>query len=148
MTSAIWGEQGNPDLLAIGNIANVVNNRGQVAGVSAMSGNTATHAFLWTRERGKMLDLGTLPGDVNSAALGINDRGEMVGASFGAAGPINGNPRAFLWKDGGMTDLNDLIPAEFAITSSHCLWYQRCWRDRRLWRDEQRRSSRFPCDSL
>jgi probable HAF family extracellular repeat protein len=105
------GGTGNPDLLAIGNVANVVNNRGQVAGVAAMSGNTTTHAFLWTKERGKMLDLGTLPGDVNSAALGINDRGEMVGASFGAAGPINGNPRAFLWKDGGMTDLNDLIPA-------------------------------------
>jgi probable HAF family extracellular repeat protein len=104
------GGTGNPDLLAIGNVANVVNNRGQVAGVSAMSGNTTTHAFLWTKERGKMSDLGTLSGDVNSAALGINDRGEMVGASFGAAGPINGNPRAFLWKDGRMTDLNDLIP--------------------------------------
>ena len=105
------GGTGNPDLLAIGNVANAINNRGQVAGVSAMSGNTTTHAFLWTKERGKMLDLGTLSGDVNSAALGINDRGEMVGASFGAAGPINGNPRAFLWKDGMMTDLNDLIPA-------------------------------------
>ncbi len=105
------GGTGNPNLLAIGNVANAVNNRGQVAGVSAMSGNTTTHAFLWTKERGKMLDLGTLSGDVNSAALGINDRGEMVGASFGAAGPINGNPRAFLWKDGRMTDLNDLVPA-------------------------------------
>jgi probable HAF family extracellular repeat protein len=105
------GGTGNPDLLAIGNVANAVNNRGQVAGVSAMSGNTTTHAFLWTKERGKMLDLGTLTGDVNSAALGINDRGEMVGASFSAGGPISGNPRPFLWKDGRMTDLNDLVPA-------------------------------------
>ena len=105
------GGTGNPDLLAIGNIANAINNRGQVAGVSAMSGNTTTHAFLWTRERGKMLDLGTLSGDVNSAALGINDRGDVVGASLGAAGPIHGNPRAFLWRNGMMTDLNDLIPA-------------------------------------
>jgi probable HAF family extracellular repeat protein len=105
------GGKGNPDLLAIGNIANAINSRGQVAGVSAMPGNTTTHAFLWTRERGKMLDLGVLSGDVNSAALGINDRGEMVGASFGAVGPINGNPRAFLWRNAMMTDLNDLIPA-------------------------------------
>ena len=105
------GGTGNPDLLAIGNIANVINHRGQVAGVSAMSGNTTTHAFLWTSERGKMLDLGTLSGDVNSAALGINDRGDVVGASFGAAGPINGNPRAFLWRSGVMSDMNDLIPA-------------------------------------
>jgi probable HAF family extracellular repeat protein len=97
--------------LAIGNIANAINSRGQVAGVSAMPGNTTTHAFLWTRERGKMLDLGVLSGDVNSAGLGINDLGEMVGASFGAAGPINGNPRAFLWRDGRMTDLNNLVPA-------------------------------------
>jgi len=102
---------GSPQSNRDGNVANVVNNRGQVAGVSAMSGNTTTHAFLWTKERGKMLDLGTLSGDVNSAALGINDRSEVVGASFGAAGPINGNPRAFLWKDGVMTDLNDLVPA-------------------------------------
>ncbi len=105
------GGKGNPDLLAIGNIANAINSRGQIAGVSAMPGNTTTHAFLWTRERGKMLDLGVLSGDVNSAALGINDGGEMVGASFGAAGPINGNPRAFLWRNGILTDLNDLIPA-------------------------------------
>jgi probable HAF family extracellular repeat protein len=105
------GGTGNPDLLAIGNVANAINNRGQVAGVSAMPGNTTTHAFLWTKERGNMVDLGTLSGDVNSAALGINDHGEIVGASFGPAGPINGNPRAFVWKDGRMMDLNDLIPA-------------------------------------
>ena len=105
------GGKGNPDLLAIGNIANAINSHGQIAGVSAMAGNTTTHAFLWTRERGKMLDLGVLSGDVNSAGLGINDFGEMVGASFGAAGPINGNPRPFLWKNGMMTDLNNLIPA-------------------------------------
>jgi probable HAF family extracellular repeat protein len=61
------------------------------------------HGFLWTRETGKMLDLGTL--DYASVALGINDRGEVVGASLAA----NFSSRAFLWQKGVMTDLNSLI---------------------------------------
>jgi hypothetical protein len=38
------------------------------------------------------LDLCVLSGDVNSAGLGMNERGEMVGASFGAAGTEQGKP--------------------------------------------------------
>ena len=45
----------------------------------------------------------------------MNERGEMVGASFGAAGPNKGHPRAFLWRNGMMTDLNDLIPANASL---------------------------------
>jgi probable HAF family extracellular repeat protein len=55
-----------------------------------------------------MTDLGTLPGDVVfSSALGINNKGQVVGTSRDA----RGNQRAFLWQDGVMTDLNTLIPA-------------------------------------
>jgi probable HAF family extracellular repeat protein len=100
----------NTALLAIGNVAFGINNRGQVVGVSALSGSTTTHAVLWIRDGGKPRDLGTLSGDVNSAGLGINDRGEVVGGSIDG-GVASGNPRAFLWRNGVMTDLNTLVPA-------------------------------------
>jgi probable HAF family extracellular repeat protein len=53
-----------------------------------------------------MQDLGTLPGDVTSGALGMNNKGQVVGGS----NDPNGNGRAVLWQDGVMTDLNSLIP--------------------------------------
>jgi probable HAF family extracellular repeat protein len=96
----------NPALLGVGNAAFAINDKTQVAGVSALSGNTVAHAFLWTRGTG-MRDLGTLPGDVNTAGLGINDQGEVVGPSSDP----DGNLRAYLWNDGVMTDLNTHIPA-------------------------------------
>jgi probable HAF family extracellular repeat protein len=100
----------NTSVLGVGNAAFDINDRAQVVGVSALHGNKTFHAFLWTRETG-MRDLGTLPGDVNSAGLGNNDRGEVVGASID--GPLaTGNPRAFLRQNGVMTDLNALIPAD------------------------------------
>jgi probable HAF family extracellular repeat protein len=97
----------NPELL-IGNIAFSINNRGQVVGTSALPGNTANHAFLWTRETG-MRDLGTLPGDMNSAALAINNLGDIVGGSI-QGNVATGSPRAFLWHNGEMRDLNTLVP--------------------------------------
>jgi probable HAF family extracellular repeat protein len=97
-------------LLGVGNAALAINNRGQVAGTSALSGNTTHHAFLWTWETG-MQDLGILPGDLVSAGLGINNRGQVVGNSVSAPGPPTGNPHPFLWQDGVLADLNTLIPA-------------------------------------
>jgi probable HAF family extracellular repeat protein len=55
-----------------------------------------------------MKDLGVLPGDFNSGAIAINDRGEVVGVS----GDTQGNTRAFIWRNGLMTDLNRLAPAD------------------------------------
>jgi probable HAF family extracellular repeat protein len=83
-----------------------LNNHVQVIGNSDVTGDANFHAFLWARETG-MRDLGTLPGDANSAANGINDAGEVVGISLDASF----NPRAFLWQNDSMTDLNTLIPA-------------------------------------
>jgi len=82
-------------------VANGVNNRGDVVGSSSILGQT--HAFLWTTVDG-MRDLGTL-GGAFSAARGINDAREVVGASD--LGP--GVAHAFLWTDaGGMVDLGTL----------------------------------------
>jgi probable HAF family extracellular repeat protein len=94
-----------------GNHACAINNRGQVVGHSDLTDDATAHAFLWTRET-RMSDLGTIPGDFASFALGINDRGEVVGASVDA----NFNPRAFLWDNGAMVDLNTLIPANSGLS--------------------------------
>jgi probable HAF family extracellular repeat protein len=89
-----------------GNLAYNINSQGQVVGYSDLKGNANFHSFLWTSGTG-MQDLGTLTGDANSFAIGINDAGDVVGVSLDAMS----NPRAYLWKNGTMTDLNTLIPA-------------------------------------
>jgi len=54
-----------------------------------------------------MQSLGSLDGTAYASALGINDAGQVVGASDSALGA-----RAFLWtKTGGLQDLNSLIPS-------------------------------------
>jgi len=86
--------------------AEYLNNSGQVVGWSDLKGDANFHAFLWTKGKG-MQDLGTVGSDVNSLAIGINDAGDVVGASLDA----NFNPRAFLRVGQSLVDLNDLVPA-------------------------------------
>jgi probable HAF family extracellular repeat protein len=87
-----------------------INNEGDVVGFSNPLGvigiDFAPHAFLWTRAGG-VKDLGTLPGDAVSQAVGINSSGQIVGVSSGA---IN---RAFLYENGVMKNLNDLVGPDF-----------------------------------
>jgi probable HAF family extracellular repeat protein len=49
-----------------------------------------------------MKDIGTLTGDFASTAISINDGCVVVGTSLDS----NFNPRAFVWQNGAMTDLN------------------------------------------
>jgi hypothetical protein len=53
-------------------------------------------------------DLGTLPGDTHSQALGMNDRGDAVGVSCDADFSLC---RGVLWQGGAIIDLNTrLLP--------------------------------------
>jgi probable HAF family extracellular repeat protein len=63
-----------------------------------------THGFLW--RNGAMTDLGMIAGSPNSQADFINSKTQIVGGSFTCAFSA---PRAFLWEDGSMVDLNALI---------------------------------------
>lgn len=113
----------NGNVIDLGNLGGVawntpmaINNQGQIVGFSDLAGddngqNPNFHAFLWTQGRG-IQDLGALPGDAISEALGINDQGQVVGVSYGAG---FSNPRAFIWQNGVMTDLNTLIPANSSL---------------------------------
>jgi probable HAF family extracellular repeat protein len=104
----LWQRDGTPkDLGNLGgttaNAGLVVNNNGDVAGISALAGNSTVHAFLW--RNGVMRDLGTLPGDVISAATGLNDDDLATGQSCSAGGAC----RAVLWKNGMIFNLNHLV---------------------------------------
>ena len=109
---AVLWQNGTPtDLGNLGGYAwhtpMAINNRGQIVGFSDLVGdengdNPNFHAFLWVRP-GPMQDLGTLSGDAISEALGINAQGQIVGVSYAAG---FSNPRAFLYENGGMVDLN------------------------------------------
>ena len=80
-----------------------INNRGQVVGVAFSPDGTTIVGFLW--ENGIATDLGTISPDVFSVAIGINDKGQIVGDSCDEFFDC----RAFLWQNGTMTELNSLI---------------------------------------
>lgn len=84
--------------------SNGMNNRGQVIGQSNLAGDQTYHAFLWDRKEG-LKDLGILPGYPFSQADWINDAGEIVGDSFAGTANSAVASRAYLWKEGVMTDL-------------------------------------------
>ena len=89
-----------------------INSSGEVVGFSDLRGdqhgaNPNFHGFLWTRNDG-IHDLGVLPGDVISEALGVNDKGQIVGISCATSNCSAS--RAFIYQYGVMKDLNKLVP--------------------------------------
>ncbi len=94
-----------------------INDAGQVVGWSELRPRTrdpealpVVRAFLW--ERGRMRDLGSLPGFEASSAAAINNRAQVVGElSHDHASTL----RAFLWEKGRMRDLG--TPAGLSSTA-------------------------------
>lgn len=88
-----------------------MNDRGDIVGRGKVPNPTGSFewiAFLWTD--GQMINLGTLPGREVSIALGVNNKREVVGLAAGT-----GVGAGFLWRDGVMYDLNDLVPPDLGI---------------------------------
>lgn len=117
---ALLWENGRPvDLGNVGghawNTPVSLNNHGQIVGFANTSGDKnaplSPSAFLWTKESGKMEKLPRLDDDQTSAAYDINERGQIVGVSNG--GPIGA--RAFLYEDGMIKDLNDLVQPDSSL---------------------------------
>jgi probable HAF family extracellular repeat protein len=80
-----------------------VNDFAQVVGF-AENPTGQQRAFIWSKSEG-ITDLGTLPGHSHSAALDINNKGQVVGWSQNTMGDSS-DRRYFLWdKTNGMTDL-------------------------------------------
>jgi probable HAF family extracellular repeat protein len=119
--AVLWEKDGKPidlkslggnESSALGNAAKDINASGHVAGYSSLSDNATIHAFLWTREKGKMQDLKPIKGIANSIAIALNDSDEVVGSSISST---FSTLTATLWKHGVPVDLNTLIPADSSL---------------------------------
>jgi probable HAF family extracellular repeat protein len=115
--AVIWENGTVNDLGNIGgdawNTPVAINKYGEIVGFANVAPGPGfnAHAFRWT-ETEKIQDLGVLPVHAQSEGsisqgLGINKHGQVVGISCLAGFE---DCRAFLWEDGEMTDLNDVVP--------------------------------------
>jgi probable HAF family extracellular repeat protein len=108
----------------------IINNRGEVAGIAetgirdpqcpsrvAINGTGPQvldfEAVVWGPGRGQIRQPSRLPGDSVGMALGINDKGQVVGSSGSCANtilpPFAAAPHAVLWdRDGSVRDLGNL----------------------------------------
>ena len=95
------------------NTPTAINENGDIAGFSDHEGDVITEAVLWT-PAGSLQALGFLYDDHSlSEAFGINEHRQVVGLSCGA------ECRAFLWQDGTMLDLNELIAPDDSVLLTH-----------------------------
>jgi probable HAF family extracellular repeat protein len=101
-----------------GSAVSAINGRGWIVGFSEygpidpLTGSPHAAAALW--RDGQMISLGTLEGGADSNAIGVNDRGQIIGfASNLIPDPLDpfGLPtqlRTFLWENGVMRDIGTL----------------------------------------
>jgi uncharacterized membrane protein len=122
-----------------GSVAYFVNERGEIAGTSCDFDEEVGYVFgcravRWRAENGPddedadegddegadahasasytIIDLGALPGKSTSFPSALNERGEIVGSSCEEAPGLSPfNCRAFLWRDGVMTDVTPISGA-------------------------------------
>jgi probable HAF family extracellular repeat protein len=114
--AVLWDKNGRPS--EIPNLGGItwhtpmdINAAGDVVGFSNPPGENPegdfiAQAFHWANGAPEVDKIGTLDGDPLSQAFAINSAGQVVGISFGDA--VRG-PRAFIWQDDVLTNLNDLV---------------------------------------
>ncbi len=111
--AVIWDRNGVPTNLptlpgaAGDNVANSINNRGDVVGTQALSDGTI-HSFLWNNGTG-IVDL-MMPGmfvTIAPCCHSINERRQIVGFAYDENGP-----HTFIWQNGSFTDLNTVLAAD------------------------------------
>ena len=93
--------------------ATAVNNYGLICGIYAYpnpNGGFIRRGVLWSK-RGAT-DLGVLPNFLRTNAFDINDAGDIVGHCDNPP-PLN-NLRAFIWHDGAIMSLQDLLAPEWS----------------------------------
>ena len=120
-TSALPGNQAfhafvwNGSMVDMGSLGGVysealaINNRGTVVGFSLLAGDQSQHAFLW--RDGRLADLHAPSLPASSAALGINNAGQIVGLASPTVEDVFDGNFAVLWDGDRVIDLNTLIPA-------------------------------------
>lgn len=98
-----------------------LNNRGEIVGISTLSGDKVQHAFLWKND--VLNNLPNTIGGKNAAAIALNDGGDVVGwaSAPGDQDIEHEQIHASLWKNGIMTDLEtvdgDLCSNGYSINS-------------------------------
>jgi probable HAF family extracellular repeat protein len=92
---------------------NDLNNRSQITGTAFFADGSAL-AMLW--QNGVTHVIGALPGHVLSHGNSINNKGQIVGQSCSPAGFPDCS--VFLWENGVMRDLNDLVSDTLILVDS------------------------------
>jgi probable HAF family extracellular repeat protein len=120
--AVLWTRSTVTDLGNLGaswwNTPTNINQRGDIVGFAgdpAFPDGDFLHAFIWTAQEG-IRPLGALPGHVHSEAYGINEKRQVVGLSCDADFV---DCRAFIWENGMMRDLNDLIQPSYTARLEH-----------------------------
>ena len=106
----------NPNGAPYWNTPMMINERGDVVGFMGYPGDVAgnfTPPFMWTRNGGVTF-IPLLSGDIAGAATSINEQRQVVGYSNDASIPTNFHP--WIWQNGQLTNLNDLIEPNPALT--------------------------------
>jgi probable HAF family extracellular repeat protein len=129
----VWSPQGGMvdvgDFGAPGSVvARAIADTGVAVGVAPGAGAAEgrDRAFRW--ESGVLTDLGVLPEAglregmfgpelVNTAAAGVNSAGQIVGNSYPGSDAPPLRPGPFIWENGVMTNLNDLVDPGWVILS-------------------------------
>ena len=110
--AVVWDSMGGMSDIASGGVVTQafgVNDAGQVVGGHVVNSSNSD-AFLY--DGGTLTDLGNLGHGV-AAALAINDAGIIVG---GADARDSFEEHGFVYADGVMTDLNELVPPGSGLT--------------------------------